>query len=134
MPEYEITNDSPDCQFGSLDETCQQERLVLEEAVPEPRVYTHLPITGYCKLTQAEVDLINRVKHAGIALEVLLSDINDHLNVKISETHGDTTEAKAKRVRIERASPMRWLAMARSDMQIALMKLSRAIAQPSTFA
>lgn len=35
--------------------------------------------------------------------------------------------------RLNRAEAERWLAMARTDFQTALMKLSRAVAQPSTF-
>ena len=68
-------------------------------------------IHGYRELTEAEVDLINEVKAAGVRLGKLVSKLKD-------KTPG---------------LDQRWIAIGATDLQKGLMGLSRGIAQPTTF-
>lgn len=66
-------------------------------------------VKGYKKLTDTQIHLINEIKAKGQELEALLANV---------QTQG--------------ADP-RWLAMARTDLQVGLMKLTRSVAQPEFF-
>lgn len=70
----------------------------------------HTQITGYRDLTQAEIDLINRIKAAGNELGQLCQDVKAVPGVD-----------------------QRWAAIATSDLQTGLMALTRAVARPTTF-
>jgi hypothetical protein len=91
----------------------------------------HQQIKGYRDLTQGEIDLMNEIKAKGMELEALIGKVTTHLEVQVKEVH--QAENAAELARLERAEPRRWLAMARTDFQAALMKLTRAVAQPTTF-
>ncbi len=67
-------------------------------------------ITGYRELTDAEVDLINEVKAAGVRLGKLVS--------KLRESTG---------------LDQRWISVGATDLQKGLGSLTRGIAQPTTF-
>lgn len=77
---------------------------------PEPTVYTPPAITGYRKLTQAEIDLINTIK-----------------------AHGETIADLVHRVEQMGDADRRWIAIGRTDLQTGLMALIRAIARPESF-
>jgi len=85
-------------------------------------------ITGYRQLTEEEGRLMNEIKALGQSIEGHCAMIASHLRTQRTEA-GMLPEGQ----RIEAAEPQRWLAMARSDFQTALMKLTRAVAQPSSF-
>jgi len=68
-------------------------------------------IKGYRQLAGAEVDMINRLKDEGERLELLLDDIG-----RLSNADG------------------RWLATARTQLQLGFMAAVRSITNPSTFA
>jgi hypothetical protein len=107
----------------------------------------HRQIKGYNELTQEDIDLMNRVK-IGLAAEIQnyldqVKQRNTELRVRAETAlrrpveHNmvtmDTSHdaANATLAKLAAAEPERWLAMARTDFQTALMKLVRAIAQPT---
>jgi hypothetical protein len=68
-------------------------------------------IKGYRKLSEAQIEMINTIKAEGQQLEALIRDLdNDVVN-----------------------PDPRWLEMARTDLQVSLMKLTRAVAKPEFF-
>lgn len=81
--------------------------------------YTPPPITGYRELTKTEVDLMNEVKAHAETTRILIDRVCGHV--------GDLAAT------VESGEAMRWLAMARSDLQVGYMKLTRAVARPTTF-
>lgn len=86
----------------------------------------HRIIKTYRELSQADIDLMNRVKaHEAVTAE-LLKDVRKHLEVQAIASMEDMAE----RERIERAEPYRWTAIAKTDFQTACMALVRSIAQP----
>jgi hypothetical protein len=75
----------------------------------------HRKISGYRELTQDEIDLMNEIKQKGKELQLLIDKI------------GTTPTSNPS------AEPGRWLSMARTDLQVGIMKLTRAVAQPDFF-
>lgn len=73
----------------------------------------HRQIKGYRELTQSEIDAMNRIKEADVALESLVADLQAGIaGVKVDP---------------------RWLAIGKTHLQEGLMALTRAIAQPTFF-
>jgi hypothetical protein len=98
----------------------------------------HQKIKGYRDLSQTEIDLMNAIKAKGAELEALVASVNDHVRFQQAMAHAsqhprldsekaDVTDAE----RIAKAEPARWAAMARTDLQTGIMKLVRAVAQPT---
>lgn len=73
-------------------------------------------IKGYRKLTEEEIDLVNKCKVKGEEIEALLSEIE----VYKTQTGNHAIDP-------------RWFAMARTDLQVGMMKLVRAICRPDSF-
>lgn len=110
--------------------------------------YTPPPISGYRKLTQTEVDLINDIKDSGHNLSLLIESVSGHVSRQVAAANkgagsalGDDVEALMaheaeamnETFRIHMAEPMRWISIARTDLQRGLMALTRAVAQPGGF-
>lgn len=76
----------------------------------------HRHIKGYRELSQAEIDAMNQVKEVAEQVRSLISQI-EGLN-------HDTAN---------HAIDLRWLNIAKTDLQKGFMFLTRAIAQPTTF-
>lgn len=91
----------------------------------------HTLIKGYRNLTPAEIELINKIKAHSAVTNALLGEVHQHINTQIRDAAN--ANDKAETARIDDAQPQRWAAMARSDFQIAVMKLVRAVAQPTVF-
>lgn len=87
----------------------------------------HRQIKGYRELDQATIDLMNEVKAAGQSLAELL----DRVKARIDAQYRDGTSAETGT--LDAAEARRWHAMARTDLQTGLMKLTRAVAQPEFF-
>lgn len=87
----------------------------------------HRKITGYRELSQEEIDLMNEIKSHAEATKALLDKVNRHIEVLLTNCTGEEA------VRINAAQPARWHAMARTELQTAFMKLTRAVAQPTSF-
>lgn len=70
----------------------------------------HQKITGYRDLTQAEIDMMNKVKALGTQVGELTTEVSN-------------TEGVDKR----------WLAIGITDLQKGFMALTRSIAKPTSF-
>lgn len=101
----------------------------------------HEKIKGYRSLNQEELDLINRIKSKGkefLALhDELMSRLITDTGVKCSAgdilKNGANYELSPECVewnRFQRAEPLRWLAIGKTDLETAVMAMVRAVAQP----
>lgn len=79
----------------------------------------HRKITGYRDLTQAEIDLLNKIKAKAEEVGDLLKEI----------PYGNPGGGDAP----EGCADPRWFAIARTHLQEGFMALSRSIAKPTTF-
>lgn len=101
----------------------------------------HRKITGYRDLSQAEIDLMNRIKSAGAQLLTLHAEVLQHLQAKeksimaaMSSTEAESDSEKQAQAEYDRfwsAEPRRWAAIAKTDVQTGVMALVRAVAQPT---
>lgn len=85
----------------------------------------HRKITGYRELCQEEIDLMNKVKALGPQIELVLIEIGGYLYRQ--------EEDKNNHARTDKATPERFLALAKTDFQTGLMYATRAVAQPEFF-
>ena len=83
--------------------------------------YRH--IQGYRELSQTEIDLMNKIKAIGPELESLIGAIQDHLNSEF----GHLFESD------QPLEPYHWLSEGKTNLQLGLMCLTRAVAQPTAF-
>lgn len=106
----------------------------------------HRHIKGYRELLPEEINLMNRIKEKGSELLALHAELTGRLStdreVKLAAANaaeagtgfgvhqGASPEAIEYR-RFNDAEPLRWAAIAKTDIQTALMALTRAIAQPT---
>lgn len=114
----------------------------------------HRIIKGYRELSQAEIDLMNKIKAHGEATRALIDEVHSHINAQFESTQpewpqqaedGDPYTAvrkelpaeierkAAEHARLSQAEPHRWMRMANSKLQFGIMALTRAVAQPGTF-
>lgn len=91
----------------------------------------HKRIKGYRDLSQEEIDLMNRIKAKGEELNALCDEIQKNVSSQHTIAIRDNNDDELERLHI--ASPHKWLATAEHDLQTGIMKLVRAVAQPSTF-
>lgn len=73
-------------------------------------VHTPPPVTGYRKLTQEEVDLMNAVKAKGDEIGALIYELRANANLD-----------------------QRWVSIGSTQIQLGLMALVRAVAKPTNF-
>lgn len=108
----------------------------------------HRKITGYRELSQEEIDLMNEIKSLGPLFEAVLIKVQKHLEAQQDEAHGrvfdpemgrkvaygnEAEHAKELAQRLVDATPERFAALAKTDIQTGLMYLTRAVAQPTFF-
>ncbi len=86
----------------------------------------HRKINGYRELNQQEIDLMNEIKALGPKIEDVILKVQAH----VKEQRGNPTEDQR---RLEDATPERFAAAAKTNFQVALMELTRAVAQPTFF-
>lgn len=100
----------------------------------------HRKISGYRELSQAEVDLMNRIKAKGAELLDLHAELVDQLKLHDISTMNAMDNAKdsdaeaaskAEYNRFHAADPFRWAAIGKTDIQTGIMALVRAVAQPA---
>jgi len=92
----------------------------------------HKKIKGYRDLTQAEIDLMNRIKEFGPQLEQLIFAIGEHItNQFVAVADDDETSEEGRR--LAAADPFRWLDTGQQQLQQGLMAITRAVAQPTFF-
>ena len=70
----------------------------------------HKKISGYCDLSQAEIDAMNAVKAEASRVGILIEELEQ--NDKLDQ---------------------RWVSIAKEDLQTGFMAAVRSIAQPTTF-
>lgn len=94
----------------------------------------HRKITGYRELSQEEIDLMNEVKALGAAMENILVRVGNHVAAQRAESiTNDGSDVKSAQLRMENATPERFLALAKTEFQTGLMYATRAVAQPEFF-
>jgi hypothetical protein len=91
----------------------------------------HRQIKGYRELSQADIDLMNKVKEQGKTLQALITEIRITMAMRAEEAAKARDSAEI--ARLHDSDWRRWAAMAQTDFQTGLMKLTRAVAQPETF-
>lgn len=89
----------------------------------------HRKISGYRDLSQAEIDLMNRIKSYEAETLQLVRDVQDHLETQSSASASADAHFP---FRFNNAEPFRWASIARTDFQTGFMALVRAVAQPVT--
>jgi hypothetical protein len=103
----------------------------------------HRQIKGYRELNRAEIELMNKIKNFGPRLEILVREVEEFNRAMWMEAHnrtesGDQTQEQV-RVATEvlanhaHAQPARWAAMAKTEFQMGLMYLTRAVVKPEFF-
>lgn len=85
----------------------------------------HEKITGYRDLSQAEIDLMNKIKAQGAELQALVAEVRLRLHDCIANPLPHETAPEF--------APHRWVSIAATDFQTGLMALTRAVARPSSF-
>ena len=85
----------------------------------------HAKISGYRKLTDAEIALMNRIK----ALEADFTECAIEVNLHLS-AQAEAADTEAEQARIGRAGTSTWYEEAVINVQTGLMQLIRAVAQP----
>jgi hypothetical protein len=96
----------------------------------------HRKISGYRELSQEEIDLMNEVKALGVAQEAVLKKVEAHIEAQrygCSEAVKNGKSDGTVSVRMNNATPERFLALAKTSLQTALMYATRAVAQPEFF-
>lgn len=102
----------------------------------------HRKIKGCRELSQAEIDLMNRIKAKGAELLELHAELagrldtdrevksSAHLNSQFSSNDFSSPES-VEWDRFQRAEPMRWAAIGKTGIETGIMALVRAVAQPA---
>ncbi|WP_322070966.1 Acb2/Tad1 domain-containing protein [Paraburkholderia bannensis] len=98
----------------------------------------HKQIKGYRDLSQQEIDLMNEIKVKGQELIDLADRLlgrcaqqfNDTFNASRAATSDDSTE-RSEYERLINANPTQWALDGKNDVQVGVMKLVRAVAQPT---
>lgn len=95
----------------------------------------HRRISGYRELSEAEIKLMNEIKSLGPIIETVLDKVHEHISkqMKAAMAQADTELGKGELQRLDDATPSRFAALAKTDFQVALMELTRAVAQPTFF-
>lgn len=104
----------------------------------------HKLIKGYRDLLPEEIDLMNRIKEKGAELLHLQAELAGFLSTRqeileeearASTRHKPWQQAASDECieyrRFQSAEPLRWAAIAKTDIQTAIMALVRAVAQPA---
>ncbi|CAM8755309.1 Transposase [Burkholderia pseudomallei] len=80
----------------------------------------HKQIKGYRDLSQAEIDLMNEIKGIGAQIEGVVARVTG-------------TQTLTHMTPDQMAEARRWTEVAKTNLQIGLMALTRAVALPTTF-
>lgn len=89
----------------------------------------HTKIKGYRDLSQEEIDLMNEIKTLGTNIEDVLFKVYHH----VSHQYESSANNEDEQNRLIKAQPDEWLTKAKVDLQVSLMCLTRAVAQPTSF-
>lgn len=89
--------------------------------------FTQPKITGYRQLSEEEAALMNEIKQHAEATRALVTRVQHY----VEEQARTLPPGHAPHSQV--TSPGRWAALAQTDLQTGYMKLTRAVAQPTTF-
>lgn len=96
-------------------------------------------ITGYRQLAPIDAEMMNKIKAHGEVTKALIEEVRAHINKQRVSTKmqavevADIERMEAERMRLDQAEPERWALFGESQLQLGLMSLTRAVAQPSSF-
>jgi hypothetical protein len=90
----------------------------------------HRKISGYRELSQEEIGLMNEIKAKGEELKELCGRVEEGVRTQL-ERAAESDEEEYDRLITSDAYG--WVNDARKDLQVGIMKLVRAVAQPTTF-
>ena len=96
----------------------------------------HRKIKGYRELSSEEIALMNEIKALSPQLEAVLEKVKKHVETQRYSCRCDANMQVVdveEDQRLDKATPERFLQLAQNDFQTALMYLTRAVAQPTTF-
>lgn len=94
----------------------------------------HRKISGYRELTQADIDLMNEVKSLGPQIEAVMKKVEAHIQQQYRLAIGDREVGEPDDfASLDKAKPAEWLLRAEERLQLGLMCLTRAVAQPTFF-
>jgi hypothetical protein len=88
----------------------------------------HKQIIGYRELEQADIDLMNRIKAHGEETKKLVDEVQKRIAKQYNAAQGDE---ELQAVAIE---AMGWEEEGTRMLRLGFMSITRAVAQPSTFA
>lgn len=91
----------------------------------------HRQIKGYRELSQTEIDLMNEIKSIGPQVQCLCQKIQSHLDAQKQAAEAAADEDEL--ARLAAANPQLWKDWGQGSVQLALMELTRSIAQPTFF-
>lgn len=95
----------------------------------------HRKIIGYRELTQEDIDLMNLIKIKGRELLELQAKVDDQIHRQMLKAEQDKASGyeygKDDVDRLMVANPQFWARQAKTDFQVGIMKLIRAVAQPT---
>jgi len=87
----------------------------------------HKQIKGYRDLSQAEIDLMNKIK----SLAEQVGELVKELQCKTEQDYfSDDIEEDDEESLVE---AMKWVSQGKKDLQLGFMQLTRAVAKPTTF-
>lgn len=89
----------------------------------------HKLIKGYRDLSQEEIDLMNEIKELASAVGIIV----DKVCANINRQYIDAEEDEQLFSRLDIADPYTWIIAAKDELRTGFMKLTRAVAQPTTF-
>lgn len=104
----------------------------------------HRKITGYRELSAEEIALMNEIKALGPVVEALIIKVQAHVALQreavwegVDRSNGLIARHRPSNPELEQrlndATPERFAAMAKTELQTGLMYLTRAVAQPTSF-
>ena len=102
----------------------------------------HRKITGYRELCQEEIDLMNRIKEKGKELLSLQKELEARLSTDLEVKayaakasqfgpNDFASDEYAEFNRFNAAEPQRWAEIGKTNIELGVMALVRAVAQPA---
>lgn len=98
----------------------------------------HRMMRGYREASADQIKMFNRVSQLGEEIEGVINQVRGfNALVEVGKAEGSSSTAAGPlneiKLQLRTRAPERWVAMAETDFQVALMKLKRAVMQPTTF-
>lgn len=93
----------------------------------------HKKISGYRDLTQAEIDLMNRIKAKAAEVGVLVAELFAMQAKEADTLCSQTNRPDFTELMDAHVDARRWSRIAKDQLQQGFMALVRAVARPTTF-